>query len=258
MPQGELVLCDFGNDKVKLLDNSLSVVDSLDLPEAHRHRLGRHQDVAVVDNSNVIVIMPGVKQLQFIQVLPTLKLGRTIDVDKDCWGVAVAAGKIFVSGYNYDDTEVGEIRVYDLEGRDMGKRLGINPDGSALFRQPEHIAVSRSGDKIFVSGDKIFVSDRDTGIVSCLTSDGKIVYQYRDDELVYPSGLFVDDNDNVIVCSWFSSTVQVITAAGKKHSTLLSREDGIFQPQCVSFRQSDGTLVVGIENSDELFVCKLS
>ena len=204
----------------------------------------------IVDNNNVIVTMHVRKQLQFIHVLPSLKIGRTIDVDVKCWGVAVAAGKIFVSCYT-DDTEVGEIRVYDLEGRDLGTRIGINPDGSSLFYCPKYVAVSRSG-------HKIFVSDWDTDTVSCLTSNEKIVYQYRDDELISPRGLCVDDNDNVIVCGWSSNIVQVITAAGKKHTTLLSHKDGIFYPNCVSFRLSDGTLVACNENSDELLVCKLS
>ena len=232
MPGGELVLCDYSNDKIKVLDRSLSVVDSLDLYLSYCFPW----KVTAVDNSNVIVLtMPLTnKQIQFIQVLPSLRLVRTINVDAMCQGVAVAAGKIFVSCYNYDD-KVVEIRVYDLDGRDLGKRLGIKPDGSSLFRRLEYIAVSRSG-------DKVFVSDLRTNTVSCLTSEGTIVYQYRDDELIYPQGLFVDDNDNVIVCG--ANTVQVITAAGKKHKTLLSRNDGISKPQCVSFRPSDGTLVV--------------
>ena len=239
MPGGTMILCDSNNDKIKLLDRSLSVADGLYLP-------GRPFDVAAVDNSNVIVTMPWKKQLQFIQVLPSLKLGRTIDVGEMCWGVAVAAGKIFVSCYGSFD-EVADIRVYDLEGRDLRKRLGINPDGSNMFRWPHYVAVSRSG-------DKIFVSDNHTHTVTCLTGDGNIVYQYRDSELRWPHGFLVDDNDNVIVCGWGSDTVQVITSAGEKHKTLLSKKDVIYWPRCVSFRPIDGTLVVGhFENTLQMY-----
>ena len=56
-----MILCDWNNDKIKLLDRSLKVVDSLDLP-------GRPHDVAAISSSNVIVTTPGKKQLQFIQV----------------------------------------------------------------------------------------------------------------------------------------------------------------------------------------------
>ena len=242
MPGGELVICDIMNSKIKLLDRSLLVVDSLDLP-------GQLWDVAAVDSSNVIVTLPDKKHLQFIQVLPSLKLGRTIDVGEMFYGVAVAAGNIFVSWYDHGDV-AADIRVSDLEGRDLDKRFGINPNGSNMFRYPEYIAVSRSG-------DKIFVSDWATKTVSCLTSVGKIAYQYRDDWVAVSSGLLVDENDNVIVCAFRSNTMQVITSAGQKHKTLLSSNDGISHPWCVSFRPSDGTLVVG---SDEkrLLVYKMS
>ena len=87
------------------------------------------------------------------------------------------------------------------------------------------------------------VSDSNTHTFSCMTSDGKIVYQYRDHELRHLHGLFVDDNGNVFVCGWLRGTVQVITATGKKHSTLLSSEDDISDPKCVSIIPNDGTLV---------------
>ena len=234
IPGGKLILCDWGNDKIKLLDRSLSVVDSLDLP-------GNPRDVALVDSSNVIVTMPVRTQLQFIQVSPSLKPGRTIHVGEWCSGVDVAVGRIFIS-YNDFIDKVGDIRVHDLEGRVLGTKLGISPNGSNMFRRPDFVAVNRSG-------DKIFVSDYDTNTVSCLTSDGKIVYQYRDKELRGSAGLLVDDNDNAIVCSWWSNIVQVIQSAGNKHKTLLTSEDGIDRPQCVRFRPGDGTLVVGGEGN---------
>ena len=233
MPGGQLVLCDNDNSKIKLLAHSLAVVDKLDLP-------GGPWDVAAVDSRNAVVTIPGCKQLQYIQVLPSLKLGRTIDFEEKCWGVAVAAGKIVISCYNTNDA-MAEIRVYDLKGRDLEKRLGIKPDGSSMFICPDYVAISRSG-------DKIFVSDRFTKTVSCLTncltSAGKIVYQYRDDDMKWPRGLFVDDNDNLIVCGLSSRKVQVITSAGRKHKALLLSEDGIYEPRYVSFRPSDGTLIV--------------
>ena len=263
MSKGELIACDNWNSKLKLLDRSLKYIflDSLDLPGKTWPVYRGPWAVAAVDNSNVIVTIPWLKVFTFIQVLPSLKVGRTIYVGEECWGVAVAAGKIFVSCYN-DDDKVGDIRVYDLEGRDLGKRLGINPDGSNMFNPdgskmfscPEYVAASRSG-------DKIFVSDRDTNTVSCLTGDGELVYQYRDRELERPTGLLVDDNDNVIVCCYASNSVQVITSAGEKHNTLLSKKEGILNPQCVSFRPSDGTLVVYCDlydTSDKLHLYKMS
>ena len=237
MPGGELVLCDYNNDKIKVLDRFLSVVDSIVLP-------GQIWEVAVVDSSNVLVTMFGESRLQFVQVLPTLKMGRGIDV-QDCWGVAVAADKIFVGGM------LGEIEVYDVEGKNLGKRFGKNSAGSPLFKYSRYVAVSRSGEKIFVSDDK-------SNTVTCLTNEGKIVYQYRDEGLREPCGLFIDDKDNAIVCGYESNTIHVITPAGKKHKTLLSKKDGIIGPKCVSLTPDNGALLVNRGASEKMFVYKLS
>ena len=243
MSGGELVLCDFNNYKIKVLDRSLSVVDSLWISGAPR-------DVAVIDNSNVIATMPRRKRLHFYQVLPTLQRGRTVDVNLPCHSVAVATGKIFVSSYKIGDTS-GEIQIYDLEGRVLGKIHGVNQDGLRTFRLPWYIAASRSG-------DKIFVSDSTAGTVACCLTNGKIVYQYKDTDLKTPSGLSVDDDDNVFVSGSSSNTVQLITTAGKKHKTLLSSKGGISGPTTVSFRPSDGTLVVCCLDNDKIFIYKVS
>ena len=245
MPGGELVLCDSSNYKIKLLDRSLSVTGSQYIGVTPA-------GVAAIDNNNVIVTLNYENKLQFLQVLPYFKIGRTIIVDENCYGAAVVAGKIFVSFYSIDTIDkLAEIRVYDLEGRGLGKRLGINPDGSYMFRKPFNIAVSRSG-------DKIFVSDEENNTVSCLTIDGKMVYQYRDKELKSPRGLFVDGNDSAVVCYYYSRRIEVITAGAQKHATLLTSKDGISCPNCVSFRTNDGTFAVGCGYTNKLLVYKIT
>ena len=84
------------------------------------------------------------------------------------------------------------------------------------------------------------------------------MYQYTDDELEQPHGLYLYDNGNVIVCGRSSHNVQVITAAGKKYKTLLSSKDDVDWPYCVSFRPIDRTFVVGCQGSDYLLVYKMS
>ena len=241
MPGGKLVLCDDYNVNIKILDNALSVKDSLTLP-------GSPRDVAAIDHSQVVVTLPVRRELQFINVIPSLKKLRAVSVDKRCQGVDVAAGQIFVSCYTYGKDD-GEVRVYDINGN-LKKKLGIKKDGSYMFKYPEYVVVNRSGDKLIVSDsyeDKVY----------CLTTGGKMLYQYSDKELSKPRGLYVDDTDSFIVCGRLIYNVQVITAAGKKYKTLLSSEDGIGYPECVIVRPSDGTLVVSSEHSDKLFVCKL-
>ena len=78
-----------------------------------------------------------------------------------------------------------------------------------------------------------------------MTMDGKIVYQYTDEELKAPYGMQVDAEDNILVCDSISDKVQVITADGKKYGTLLSSSDGIDQPSGIAYREADDRLLVG-------------
>ena len=50
--------------------------------------------------------------------------------------------------------------------------------------------MSRSSKKIFVSSGA-----NDIATVTCTTTDGNLVYQFKDKELSFPKGLYVDAED---------------------------------------------------------------
>ena len=231
MPTGEAVLCDFQNFKLKLLDSSDAIITSLKLNN-------RPYDVSVVDDKTVIVTLPGSTQLKYIQVFPQLAHGRVLKLDTMCWGVHVTCGKIFTSCHN--EPVHGEVRILDLDGN-LLQQLGVNQDGSFLFRRPCHITVSPSG-------KKLFVSDYDNDTVTCMTMDNHVIYQYRDVEMMGPRGLYCDSGNNILVCGQDLNNVQLITADGKKHGTLASSKDGLVEPTSLSYRDSDDKLIVGMYN----------
>ena len=241
MPSGDLVLCDHHNSKLKLLDRTFKLKDSLSLND-------KPWSLSIIDNSNVIVTIPDTKQLQFVQLVPHMKAGRVIKLDKKCWDVAVAGNEIYVSCHN--DPGEGEVRVLDLSGN-LKRKLGVNTDGSYQFQGPDYLTVS-------TTGKKIFVSDWSTSIISCMTPDGNTIYQYKDGDLRYPKALFVDAGDNIFVCDYYSHNVHVITADGGKYEALISANDGLQQPYSIAFRESDNTLVVGCLSNNNIFCYKLS
>ena len=240
MPSGDLVLCNRNNYKLKLLDRTFKVKDSLSLTD-------RPWSLSVIDNSNVIVTIPDTKQLQYVQLVPHMKAGRVIKLDKMCWDVAVAGNEIYVSCHN--NPGEGEVRVLDLSGN-LKRKLGLNKDGSYQFQRPNYLTVS-------TTGKKIFVSDENTSIISCMTPDGNIIYQYKDDDLRWPEALFVDAGDNIFVCDYSSHNVKVITADGRRYGTLISADDGIRCPFSIAFREADNMLVVGCYNQNNIFCYKL-
>ena len=241
MLSGDLVICDHFNCNFKLLDRTFKVKASLSLND-------KPWSLSAIDNNNVIVTIPDTKQLQYVQLVPHMKAGRVIKLDKRCWDVAVADNKIYVSCHNAPAE--GEVRVLDLSGN-LKRKLGVNKDGSYQFQGPTYLTVS-------TTGKKIFVSDFSTSITSCMTPDGNIIYQYKDDDLRYPRALFVDAGDNIFVCGHGSDNVQVITVDGRKYGTLISADDGIRLPYSIAFREADNMLVVGCEDQSNIFCYKLS
>ena len=232
MSTGEAVLCDHYNSKLKVLDSSDAITTSLKLND-------RPYDVSALDDKTVIITLPSSQQLQYVQVFPQLEPGRVLKLDKVCWGVHVACGKIFTSCHN--NPGQGEVRILDLDGN-LLQQLGVNQDGSTLFRSPYHFHVSPSG-------KKLFVSDLGNNTVTCITTDNRIIYQYRDDEMKWPRGLYCDSGDNILVCGRGSNNIQLITADGRKHGTLASSKGGLVTPTGLSYREKDVTLIVGMMNA---------
>ena len=90
-----------------------------------------------------------------------------------------------------------------------------------------------------------------------MTMDNQVIYQYRDNELKWPRGLYCDGGDYFLVCGKGSNNVQVISAEGKKHCNLVSSRDGLNEPYSISYRERDDTLIVGCYESDHVFLFKL-
>ena len=227
MANGRVVVCDFCNYKIKLLNSSGILTGSKKLSSYL-------WDVSVLDPTSVIVTLPDNKQLQVVQVYPQLKPGRVIQLDKECRGVKVGKGELYVTCCNdyFGEGEAdGEIRVLDLDGK-VKKRLGINQDGSFMFTSPDYITVNSSG-------EKIFVSDGWTDTITSMSVDGRVIYTYKDDSMRRPHGLLCESEDNILVCGRSSNNVQVLTADGKRHCTLLTASDGLKGPQSIAYRDND-------------------
>ena len=244
LPSGELVLCDSSNKKLKLLDKSLQMKKSIDVP-------GRPWDVAPVDQHQVIVTFPLEKYLQFIQVTPSLALGHKVDLGMQCQGVAVSRESIYIS---FTDSGECKIGIYDLTGK---QKLMIGPhsfnDGTLMFKRPDYIDV--------LNDEKIFVSDIDekssTSTVYCLESNGNVLSTISNPSFKRCLGISVDGNENLLLCDMISHKVFLITRDGKEVREFLTEKDGLYMPLTTSFRRSDGTLVVGCIDRNDILVFTL-
>ena len=238
---GQIILCDCNNKNLKLLHSSFTVKDVFDLPT-------EPWDVSVINNGSAIITLPHSKEVQYMQLEPSLKSGRSIQLDKKCWGIAVAGEDIYVTLHNNPGD--GEVRVLDLDGN-LKRRIGLNPKESFIFKCPFYVTQR-------ATTGTIYVSDAKAGKVACLMSDGSTVYQYQCKGLKWPCGVCVDDEDNIIVCGYESNNVRILTASDRKHGRLLTSKDGIKLPLSVAYRSTDDKLIIGCQNQNHLFVYKMT
>lgn len=229
LPSGELVLCDRNNSSIKVFNPNFALKEMIQVRSVP-------WEVSMLSQEEVVISLPNNHMLQFINVLPKLKLGSSIDLGQVCYGVSVKDGMIYVSFQNK------EIRVYDRTGQQQK-----NMFSSIHFNSSFYISVAQTGilamSEFFKNTVRVYINEGET-------------YSYKNPKLDGPKGLYVDDEEIILVCGCESNNVHMIDKNGKLIRILLSYSNSLYRPQTVSFRPSDRTLVVGGQ-SQTLVVCKL-
>ena len=245
MANGHVVICDKFNNKVKLFDNSWTITGRLKLTDVW--------DVSAIDASNVIVSSPNAQQLQKVQVFPQMEIIMTIMIGRDCWGVAVSVLDQEIYTTCFDEQDKAEVRILDLQGN-LKRRIAPYEDSSSsagLFSHLYNITISPSG-------ERLFVSDEVRNTITCMINDLLIVYEHIDYDIIMPRDLICDSQDNVLVCDFATHTVREISSDGQDNHILLTSNDGLRFPCAIAYKQSDDTLIVGCNCSDNLLLFKLA
>ena len=200
LSNGELLLCDNYNSKIKLLDSNLAVKDSLKIIEivcAMSVSTGPLYN-PLESNENTAIVASGNK-LQYVHLKPKLRItGYSRILDKECYGICVVDNSIYVSCYDESRLNRGDFRILDLYGNEK-KRFEMSADDITLFNDPDYFTAS-------CDGNLIYVSDFSTDTLTCLDNTGNFIYQYCDG-LKNPKGLFVDTKGNIIFCAMKGKTL---------------------------------------------------
>ena len=239
MPSGELLLADiYEGGEVLHLDSSFTIREKLKL---------RTFQISVLSENVAVVVADG--KLQFLEVTPKLRIIKSIPLylGWDTTTITVGGGLIYISCFKEEE---GHIKVLNSSGKEI-RRINVFQNGQALFDEPTHLAASKT--RVFISGEAL----------TCLKSDGTLVYHYKDEKLGKISGMVVDSEDNVVACAYGNKdkaedTFHMITANGKRHISKALEQSikipGYSGSDCIAFRPSDRTLVMG--RFSELYIFK--
>ncbi|KAH3849856.1 hypothetical protein DPMN_092260 [Dreissena polymorpha] len=233
---GQLLITDWKNNNVMLLDKTYAVVSTFDLPDGPR-------SVCSIDSSLVAVTMFNT-EVHFIKVTNgRLTKDETLVLKHACVCIAHRRGNLYI-------TDSTALHRFTLEKK-LSKKLYTHKPGSVTT-----CAVSPDEDRIYMA------SNNPTELVT-LRSDGKVTcftcprMEWEDDPLYFP-GLHVTDSGHVLVCGMKSN---IILKLDKNGSEILAEvvkvSDNVNYPMSVYYSELTGSLIVGMKDNNYIKVFDL-
>ncbi|XP_052232901.1 uncharacterized protein LOC127845790 isoform X2 [Dreissena polymorpha] len=232
LPSGHVIVADYHNQKVKLLDQHYNVSSHCDVS-------GNPYDICNITSSEVAVTVG--KNVQFISVSNgQLVSGRKILLQHDANGIAHHEGALYI-------TSGTALYHYSMTGT-LVKKLFEDARGSfTVF----YCAVNPAGDRIYVTN--LFQHKLIT-----LATDGTLISTFTDPELIHPRCVMVTPVGQVLICGCSSHTViQVDREGTKRLATLASQKDGLSQPASVCYNTNTHQIIVGLSNNSKIIVMDL-
>ena len=241
VPDGQIILCDNSNNKLKLFHEVNGIVRFEITCDSSPY------DIAVVDDTKVVVSLPSSAIIRFVDIKPGVKLQDQIDVKGTCYGVAVFEDNIYVCIANQDNSDVSTatdesfcgIKIFSFAG-DIKRTIPHTGPG-----EPNYLSLNKGGTKIYYSGG----TDR-KAFLSCVTKEGYGLFKYSEDILQNPRSLVVDKEENMVVVDSKTNKLYVVYAAGRSQC-LLTKKNKPYKITSICFDRNRGLL--GVACSGDIF-----
>ncbi|KAH3878737.1 hypothetical protein DPMN_002636 [Dreissena polymorpha] len=234
LPDGQVLVADWTNKNVKLLNQQYQVVSHLDVN-------ARPFDICLITPSEVAVTVnaSNIHEVQFITVNQgKLVPGRKFQLQHECRGIDHHQGDLFVISSE-------ELYKYTLNGKQVCS-LYRSFDGTVW-----KCAVSPTGDRLYI------ISYWQNKLLT-LARDGTLLATYTVPALVGPHGLHVTPAGQVLVCGYHSDTVQQVGWEGQsKLATLATKRHGVWGPFSVCYSSTTSSIIVGQWWGDNILVFRV-
>ncbi|XP_045196435.2 uncharacterized protein LOC123551513 [Mercenaria mercenaria] len=217
-----ILIADNTNNKLKLLDKQTYEVKSFCSLSASPRSLCRVSEwEAAVSLSNRVI--------QFVETKDTLTLTRTLQMEHNCFGLALTKGNIYISDGSQN------VYVYDMDGK-LQRTIFQDNNGETIFSESRDITVSDDS-------AKIHVADSRKGLIT-LSIEGNVLWQYTGSELKGAYGVCTDGDGNLLITGILSHNVMLMSQTGEKIGPIINASDGIQSPVSVCFDQRKSRVLV--------------
>ncbi|KAH3718876.1 hypothetical protein DPMN_061701 [Dreissena polymorpha] len=108
------------------------------------------------------------------------------------------------------------------------------------------------------TGDRLYITSYGPHKLLTLARDGTLLATYSDTALGVPTGLHVTPAGQVLVCRFWSHTVQQVGWEGEsKLATLATQKDGMRWPWSVCYSSTTSSIIVGQDCDDNILVFRV-
>ncbi|XP_071108171.1 tripartite motif-containing protein 2-like [Haliotis cracherodii] len=186
--------------------------------------------VTQLKEKQVMVAVPASRHIVTVEVTPDLVLLSTITTSKGYYSLAVLSPSSLAAG------GWGGVDILDMGGHVLRSVTTHNKE--TLFTLPSYMSVNTKGN--------ILVSDWKKKSVTCLTSDGDVVWRYAptgDMALHQPSGIFTTNTGDVMFIDQLAEAIIQLSETGEYVSDVITSQDGMSQPLSLCINKYDSVLV---------------
>ncbi|XP_053373377.1 uncharacterized protein LOC123544561 [Mercenaria mercenaria] len=228
LPDGNFLLADYSNWKLKRLNRMYEVVDYCVLP-------AKPWDVCYIGNGEAAVSLNN-NAVQFVNVDGQMSHTRVVKCAHSCWGITGHGDRMYIKGG-------ASVFSYDQSGEDK-RILFTDPSGESSFRK---IEANQDGSKIYITDD--------TASFNVIDENGKIIGTFTDPSQKGTTDVCLDGEGNVYVCSEKSSSIVQVDAENLENmSHIITPSDGARGPWCICFDRSRNAVIIGHLRSDSITV----
>ena len=193
---------------------------------------------------NTAAMTIGLIRIQMIQMKDnTLTLGRVLTMSKSILGLASSRNCLVVS---YSKPPWLEVVSMDGQVQHQFDKKG----NSQPFISPNYICTTPDG--------SVFISDYGTSTITKVDAQLNLLQTFTSPLLQEPHGITAVTEDEILVCSYRNHSIVLFQPSNNTMSTLLGKDDGIEEPNTLTYCPDLKKVYVAQSNTDTIKVYQMS
>ncbi|KAH3812306.1 hypothetical protein DPMN_140735 [Dreissena polymorpha] len=265
LTDGQVLVADWQNGKVKLLNQQYQVVSYWDVTATiYDMCLITPSEVAVAVHENA----SNTHEVQFIKVTQSQLIpGRKLKLQHECYGIAHHQGELFICSGTalFEYILNGKLVCRLYEDRSA---YNTDPYGVCLVSQSnserENAPDGRDFDNVYKcavspTGDRLYIISRYQHMLLTMARDGTLLATFTDLALGGLHGLHVTPAGQVLFCGGWSHSILQVGWEGKSMLVNLATVEryGRRKPLSVCYSSTTSSIIVGQLGRDNILVFRV-